>query len=311
MRFIDGLRHERESPTAAYHQFLLKAPKFPRDIHAFFEGQDDASFYTNFLHRFTSIPNAIHPYRCGNKRGVYETHGKVQQMRRQERAVFFVDKDLSDILNEDWESAQDIYVTDYYSIENYLISEDMLYRVWTELFHFKNVTLDFSEIHIEKFREELERFYRYVLPITAWIVYLRRKEKHPNVNNISFQRFFYFGNDLTLEKSEELKQLGEIRLLEQICGEETPAGWLEESHTIIGELSALTPKTYIKGKLELCFFVRFVEKLRRIVDDAISGGGRVGVITQLTEDNAIEILGPRLIIPHSLEEFLRRNLTTE
>jgi hypothetical protein len=261
MRFIDGLRHERESPTAAYHQFLLKAAKFPGDVHAFFEGQDDVSFYTNFLH------------------------------------------------NEEWEGAQDIFVTDYYSIENYLVSEEMLYRVWTELFHFKNITLDFSEIHLEKFREELGRFYQYVLPLIAWITYLRRKEKRPNVNNISFQRFFYFRNDLTLEKSEELRELGEIRLLEQICGEETPAEWLEESRTIMAELSALTPKTYIKGKLELCFFVRFVEKLRRIVDNSISGSGRVGVRTQLTEENAIEILGPRLTIAHSLEEFLLKNLT--
>lgn len=311
MRFIDGLRHERESPTAAYLQFLLKASKFPRDIHAFFEGQDDASFYTNFLHRFASNPKGIHPYRCGNKRGVYEAHSKVHQMHRQERVVFFVDKDLSDILNEDWESAQDIYVTDYYSIENYLVSEDMLYRVWTELFHFKNVTLDFSDIHLEKFREELERFYQYILPITAWIVYLRRKEKRPNVNNISFSRFFYFANDLTLEKSEELKLLGEVKLLEQLCGEVTPAGWLEESRIIMGELSTLVPKAYIKGKLELCFFVKFVEKMRRVVDDSISGSGGVGVRTQLTEENAIEVLGPRLIIPRSVEGFLIRNLSTD
>lgn len=52
MLFIDGLRHERESPTVAYHQFLLKDSKFPRGIHAFFEGHDDLSFYTNFLYKF-------------------------------------------------------------------------------------------------------------------------------------------------------------------------------------------------------------------------------------------------------------------
>lgn len=241
---------------------------------------------------------------------MYEAHSKVKNIWQQGRVLFFVDKDLSDILNEDWECASNIYVTDYYSIENYLVSEDTPFRVWTELFHFMNVTLDFSEIHLEKFREELERFYQFVLPITAWIVYLRRKGKRPNVNNISFPKFFYFGNDLTLEKSEELKQLGEVKLLELICGEETPAGWPEESHPIMDELSALTPKTYIKGKLELCFFVRFVEKLQRVVDNSITGSGRVGVRTHLTDDNAIEVLGPRLIIPQSLEEFLRENLKT-
>ncbi|HEY6284112.1 MAG TPA: DUF4435 domain-containing protein, partial [Ktedonobacteraceae bacterium] len=227
---------------------MLRAWKFPRDVHAFFEGQDDVSFSTNFLRGFASNPKSIHPYRCGNKRGVYEAHSKVKNIWQQGRVLFFVDKDLSDILNEDWECASNIYVTDYYSIENYLVSEDTLFRVWTELFHFMNVTLDFSEIHLEKFREELERFYQFVLPITAWIVYLRRKGKRPNVNNISFPKFFYFGNDLTLEKSEELKLLGEVKLLELICGEETPAGWPEESHPIMDELSALTPKTYIKGK---------------------------------------------------------------
>ncbi len=308
MLFVDGLRHERESATSAYHQFLLRDSKFPGNIHAFFEGQDDLSFYMNFLHKFTSDTNYIHVYKCGNKRGVYETYSKIMYLNRQGIPLFFVDKDLSDIMEEEWEEAPNIYITDYYSIENYLVTEDMLSRVWTELFHFINIILDFNEIHQKKFREELERFYQFVLPITAWIVYLRRRGKRPNVNNINFSTLFKFSDNLNLEKCEKLEQVGEVKLLEEICGEETPDSWQEDSQYVIRELAALMPKTYIRGKLEMCFFVKFIEKLRKAIDSTISGDGRVSIRTHLSDENAVEILGPRLFIPHSLESFLQKNL---
>lgn len=66
---------------------------------------------------------------------------------------------------------------------------------------------------------------------------------------------------------------------------------------------------YIRGKFEMWFFVKFTEKLTRMLQRAISDrGGKMGVKTQITEGNAIEVLGPRLQIPLSLEKFLHQNM---
>jgi len=307
MQYIEGFRRERESSASAYFQFVFAAPKYPNDIHAFFEGHDDLSFYVNFLRSFATNSKSIHVYKCGNKKGVYEAHEKVINGVRQGVVLFFVDKDLSDVLNEVWEQASDIYTTDYYSIENYLVSEDMLFRIWTELFRFRGVELDFEQVHREKFHTELGRFYQYTRPMMAWIIYLRRKGLRPNANNISFTKFFDWDTDLTLIKSKQWQD-GGLTYLERICGVQTPDTWGSETDAVLKELSILAPKTYIRGKLELCFFVRFVERLMRILDNHLPGTD-AGVMTKtlLSEENAIEVLGPRLSIPPSLERFLQDN----
>jgi hypothetical protein len=231
------------------------------------------------------------------------------QKEHQGITLFFVDKDLSDILNESWEKAPNIYVTDYYSIENYLVSAEILYRIWMELFRFRPDFMEFDSVYRTKFHEELERFYQFARPIMAWSIYLRRQGKRPNINNINFSRFFTIRDDLTLEKTEEIRTTSEIQLLERVCGETTPEEWLTDAKLIMEELQEFPPKTYLRGKLELGFFVRFVNALLGYLRSNLAqDGGSVSTKTPLTEENAIEILGPRSRIPLSLEKFLQENL---
>src|SRR2546421_3657130 len=253
MQYIEGMRQERESAATAYFEFVRDAPKHPNDIYAFLEGREDRSFYMNFLQRFATGPKGIHTYLCGGKRQVYGAREKVINGVRQGTVLFFVDKDLSDFLNEEeCEQATDIYTTDYYSTENYLVSEDMLFRIWTELFHFgKGIQLEFGKVHREKFHAELTHFYEYTRPIMAWIVFLRRRRLRPLVNNISFTKFFDWNTDFTLVQSKEWRDNG-LKHLEKVCDVQTPDSLALEADSVIQELSILAPKAYIRGKLELC-----------------------------------------------------------
>ena len=312
---VEDLRHERENPRAAFLLFLFNDAKVPKSIHAFVEGKNDASFYTNFvLNAILNSDNMYPMYICGDKEGVYKAHSLVMNNNPRGTTLFFVDKDLSDIFNENWLKASNIYVTDYYSVENYLVSDSMLLRIWTELLHFTPVTVDFSEFYREKFYMELERFYQFVLPITAWGIYLRQKGKRPNLKNLRFSDYFVFTEDLTLEKSEKAKRIGNIKFIEQACGVQIDADGQPEVDIIINNLSALSPKNYIYGKLELSFFVKFVGGLVSLMHKNITEleiGGRVSMKTQMNEQNAIEILGPRVKVPRSLEKFLQQNIIAD
>jgi hypothetical protein len=250
-------------------------------------------------------------YICGDKEGVYKVHNLIMSNARQGIVVFFVDKDLSDIFGENWIQAFNIFVTDYYSIENYLVNKDMFYRVWTELFHFTGQAVDLKEDVLNKFNEELNKFYEYMLPLVSWGIYLRQRGIHPNLKNINFSDFYFFSDEMKLEKSEKAKRLGDIRLLEAICNAQTPPNCMQEIDSITQELSLLPPKAYISGKLELSFFIAFIDVLvNRLSQELIStrNRGRVLLRTQINAHNAIEILGPRVIIPQSLKEFLQGNL---
>jgi len=258
---IDEFRNERESPASAYFQFLrnLKS-QANNDIHAFFEGRDDRSFYMNFVYRFSNNQD-VYTYLCQNKKGVYETYGKTLKSHYRAITLFFVDKDHSDILAEKWEQSSNIYVTDLYSIENYLVSAYMLERVWRELFRFSGI-MEFNSRHRAKFDEELKRFYQFTTPLMAWVICLKRQGKSPVINNISISRFFNITKELTLEWKNEVQQTSKsISLLETLCREKTPEEGFAIKSMVERELLVFHPKSYIRGKLELQFFVKFVNTL--------------------------------------------------
>jgi hypothetical protein len=260
----------------------------------------------NFLLRFVPDQRLLYTYKCGNKDGVYETYKKVSRIAKpQVITLFFVDKDFSDILNENYDQYENIFVTDYYSIENYLVDEYMLQRVWNELFHFTNIVLPFAAT-LDKFQRELQEFYKNFLPIIAWIIHLRRRGYHPNINNLSLIQICSFTDDLILE----MKDPSEITdIMERRCGVKTLPDFQMTISSISAELLSLEPKKYIRGKFELWFFVKFIEKLVHVLQESVKGsGGTLRVSTQIGEGNAVEILGPRANIPTSLDKFLRNNL---
>src|SRR5438093_13753779 len=124
---VEDLRNERENPRAAFHLFLLNDSKSPKGVHVFVEGHDDISFYINFIHNSVVDPNDVYPpYMCGDKEGVYKAYSLIMNSNPLGTTLFFVEKDSSDILNEEWTQAPNIYVTDFYSIESYLVSSNML-----------------------------------------------------------------------------------------------------------------------------------------------------------------------------------------
>ncbi len=302
MSFLEDLREARRSPSAAYQQFALKYPKTSEDIHAFLEGRDDPSFYLSFLLRVVSDINKIHVYRCNSKSGVYDAYSKVMRLvKRSSFVLFFVDKDHSDLIGEVHEAAPNIYVTDFYSIENYIVSEEMLHRVWEDFFNSINLSLDYDSV-ASKFRGEIERFYKLILPLSAWIVFNRRKGLRPNINNIKLGQLYVFNKELTLETVSIADILAH---LEHVCGIECPSDLSTELPNMINELENIDPKRYVRGKHELWFFIKFIENL--IVTLRNEGDSAIKIRTQIGEANAVEILGPRVQMPKSLHNFFIQN----
>lgn len=311
MSFLDELRNARESAASAFALFLIDYPKYPDYVYAFFEGQDDPSFYNGFILQFLPDPSLLRIYKCGRKAEVYETHRRVMlRATADSKILFFVDKDLSDILDENHPVAGNIYVTDYYSIENFLVSEDMFRRVWFETFNFpvQHGTVDFEKFRAI-FRRELERFYSLLLPIMAWTVYLERNGYSPLLSNIELSRIFYLNDDLVLNRTDRAIEEGEITILAQMCRTTSVIVRPDDIDSVMKELSTKDPKIYVRGKFELWFFIKFVSKLGQLLRASMPQvSGSITIRTEITESNAIVFLGPRLRIPSSLDEFLRRNL---
>lgn len=305
MSFLNMLREARFSPSAAFQQFALQYPKTKNEIHAFVEGRDDPSFYLSFILRVVPDINKIHLYRCKNKRGVYDAYSKAMPLvKKPSFVLFFVDKDHSDLIGENYETAPNIYVTDLYSIENYVVSEAMFRRIWEDFFNTSNFMLDYDTV-ASKFKKELNRFYEYALPLSAWIVFNRRKGLKPNVNNVKLNEIYTFNQDLTIQFSS-IKDL--FAHLDRVCGINCAEDLTTVLPLIISELAKMDPKKHIRGKYELWFFIKFIEKMIVVLKDTCTQDNEsFKVRTQIGEANAVEILGPRVQMPESLKDFFQSN----
>ncbi|MGO9120727.1 MAG: DUF4435 domain-containing protein [Desulfomonilaceae bacterium] len=223
-------------------------------IHAFFESDEDRSFYNNFIYQRIE-KDLVFNYSCDGKDQVYSVYDRIMKRSLGNNiALFFVDKDLEEFLGEEHVKAANIFVTDYYSIENYLVDDYMLDRILTELFHPKNVKLKNSEIKL-KFQAALEQFYDLMRPLMAWVIYLRRNSIKVYLNdaNTQFHKILKLDHDLTIST-----RTGDgIELLASICKVITPPKFASKKDAIVRELNGINPKKWIRGKYELWFFVTF------------------------------------------------------
>ncbi len=197
-----------------------------------------------------------------------------------------------------------MYVTDYYSIENHLVSSDLLICVWRHLLkQGEDGTLALKM----EFEESLKMFYKLVLPIMAWILFHRRAGAPLNLSNIRLRRLIRMDTDFQVRytKKKLFHELGKT------CGVATGT-WPKGRKALEKELNALEPKTFVRGKFELWFFVQFIQRVIEGHQKASKevGSKKLKVHLNLTSENAIQILCARAKMSSAFHNFLLDNLVS-
>jgi hypothetical protein len=303
MTFLDILRAKRTSGATAYLQFLLDNSKHENHVFAFFEGHDDPSFYYRSIVDYVKNPQIVHIYKCGNKKEVYATHSKIRRHDDVKNfTLFFVDKDLSDILGEQFPVDTNIYVTEYYSIESYIVTPEVVLSIIAETFHFhyQSDGIDY-DIFRQKFEQELIRFHSLITPLMAWIIDVRTKGYHPNLDNIDLSRIFTFNDNLEVELINDI----DYASIEATCKLPPNCTSIVEVNEISQKLLSSNPKTYVRGKYELWFIVKFLDKLISILGKF----EKLKVKLRISEGTAIAYLSSKAHHPPSLTLFLSTNLS--
>jgi len=302
MSFVEALREARIGRTTVLHEFYTNYNPNESRAHAFFEGHPDKAFYRPFIENHTRGRYRLYTYRCEGKSRVYDTFREISARHPECRGVlFFVDKDVDDILGVPWPTDPRIFVTDVYSIENYLADRSVLARLINDLLRFKNVSYPTDPL-LEHFDRQLQRFYRRITPVMAWVVYSRRMAKRPNLGNVQMGHLLSFSSDCTVRFGPR----GRLGYLDASAGISTPTGAGIHMRRVAKELSRIPPKRIVRGKFEIWFFVEFFKQLvAHLQSNAAEIGGTVRLQTPLEHSNAIEILTTRLQVPHSLDLFLR------
>jgi len=307
--FLQLLTDASTVPVVALHNFLLNVKSNEKTIHSFFEGKTDESFYGTIIRRIKDENYKLKTYICGNKDSVYYQHEKLNSRKlKNQMLLFFVDKDIEDIIPYERPLSDNIYVTDYYSIENYIVNDQILEQVWAEIFK-QTSGHELSSALCDKFNRALSDYHRFMIIVMSWILYHRRNLQNDhdatlNLDCVKLKRMYEINEHLEFKA-----RLGHIDDVINMLDLQTKNKtyffiWNGYKQILCKELVQYDRKCIVRGHFEMEFFVYFISSLRKVVEKTTAKQLKVSV--EINDANAVDVLGPRVMLPPSLELFLQK-----
>ena len=302
MGLVDELRKLKKSNQVTYMNFLKGLNKSKPSVHVFYEGKTDNGFYGSLIRR--EIPNevTVKTYVCGNKNEVYKTREKLLvRTYPNDSLIFLVDKDLDDLIPIQRVDSQDIFVTEYYSIENYLVNDNVFSQTCSELYKLDAGTEQLELITAE-FKKACKTYSEAVLVVMAWVLCCRRLQLKPKLNNIKMSDLFSINESLEVlnikSNSEMISYLHDKAKVDATIFEQ----YISD---VVDELKAVEPLNFIRGKYHLWFFVEFLSMAKLTLEKA--NQTNIKMHFNLNHSTALDFLGPRLRNPKKLSEFCQNN----
>lgn len=308
MSFLDDLKKARTSPTSVLHEFWTNYDPNQFRLYVFVEGNEDLVFYKALLAKQIESKRRLFAYRCDGKQRVYETFRNITARLPACRDIlFFVDKDVDDIIGKPWPTDPRIFVTDVYSVENYVVTRDALARFIEDFVEFRKVTFD-PRVILDQFESELNRFHRLVTPIMAYIIYAKRQGMPANFGDVNLRELYAF----SVECCVRIKPGERLAYLNRAMGISISRNVFIRVREVARELRRLPPKRFVRGKFELWFLVEFIKHLCSHLE-TVAGeiGGIARMRNSMEHHNAIAILVSRIETPPALTSFLCLHLSSD
>jgi hypothetical protein len=300
MNFLDTLKMCKQSEIVTFHDVLLNISATEKIVHIFFEGKTDESFYRSYLSKYFL---KFTTYVAGNKKNVYELCEKFYRRKNNfNYFIFFVDKDIDDLIPIEFPIYDCLNITEYYSIENYLVCEKIYSSVLSELYKIGTGNQLYRRL-LDKFKTDFDRFLPNFLPIMAWILFHKRHGNKPNLNNINNNSFITVDSDLNINIKTIDEMINDFDKKTNVVTDMVL--WNNEKEKILSELKSIELKKVIRGKYEIHLFVKYCNVVRNVIEKVQEQ--KVLCSFELNTDNAIDILSPRLEIPEKIKEFIQKN----
>ncbi|WP_017306616.1 DUF4435 domain-containing protein [Spirulina subsalsa] len=303
--FLDALKAAPQTPQAKLNIFLLSFQPQGQAISIFLEGRDDPSLIRVNVQRFAEQKAlSVETIILGNKKEVLKAYDYLgKRFPNNPRIMFFVDKDHDDLLGENRgiQTQESLFVTPYYSIENYLVSESAIAAILTDFWGLDSSS-EAITIACQKFHQFQADYRQAFLPWMAWLLAIRRLGENPNNNNINASVF-------TVDINYQIMfnwQPDILTHLGRVCNVNIRPDSMTIDHTT-RELEALPTKVWLRGKQELWCLVKF---LNRLEEEVKTGEVKLKIRSPINLNNIVELLAPRLPCPSDLDDYLVNRLSS-
>lgn len=295
--YLESLKRARDVSAVLKIEIASVASNLPEDYRLFaYEGPADKIVYYYWI-RNINAELKYEPFVCESKLKVLRLFDVIDRDRTglKERVYFFIDRDFDGLQGR--EISARIFLTDRYSIENYLVCAEVLEDLLRIEFHCSGckdlrdkICVLFATVYSEFLSITREINFRIFL---ARQLAIQQTDDLPSgVNKIA-----KISLDAVTSSSESLEDL--VKLVRE------PSE--SESQTLREEFEKLSPELAYRGKFALLFFVKWLEILRqdRQADSPSLFEGVAPPKHSIKGSFSLETLAPKAPPPASLASFLQ------
>lgn len=123
MTILDEMTESLNTDSPVFIDFLYRYDPKKKQIFAFYEGDEDSSYYQKMIKSALPKDFELEELVAGCKNNVLKLWREFDwSTYDRHQILFFVDRDLSFWLGEPQSFGENVFVTDEYSVENYVVS---------------------------------------------------------------------------------------------------------------------------------------------------------------------------------------------
>ena len=177
MSLLHELEDSLKSDAPCYMDFLYRYDPKKKQVFAFYEGDEDSSYYHHLIKKRVGNNCELEEIVAGCKNNVLKLQREFDwHAYDKKQIVFFVDRDLSYWLDESSEYGENVYVTDEYSVENYIVNP-IGFNAWLVHFEgFARANKHEIDYMITEFESTISKFKRIMIPIMAQAIVAKRHD---------------------------------------------------------------------------------------------------------------------------------------
>lgn len=328
-------------PRAGYFKLKQKYSEKKNEVYIFVEDEDDYVFYSISIRQVYQKFKII-PFFQKGKKNVLKAYKEIDWSNfNKSKVLFFVDKDFDDLIKKTVAQHDNLFITKFYSIENYLVNTEVFEIILERIF--KGVDSGVISVFMEKISNAHKRFGNAISPIISLILIYRKADEHMDLNKINLSDYFYFDNfkfkrkrvlsesecnrikqDQNTTPAERIKitHINTLNSIIEKCVEKPELYNFFKLIEIRRELSAIKEKKkYIRGKYELWLLFEIIKeigyeskkinnKIRAFNDKVENERDKKQIIKkriELNSNNIFDILPGKIDTPTDILEFLSTN----
>jgi hypothetical protein len=299
MTYEEKLREYRDARNAIWLGFLQAHAKDAGIIFLFFEDRASQALYVPAAKRhFGEI--GIRPFPCRNKKDVLRLHEQISESGvKKRRTLFFVDRDHDDFLGAIQTNTDEIFYTSFYSIENYLVTSDMFECVLIQKICVDENVCDVAEL-VAKFERKHFEFLEKMRPFMIWVIFHRKARAALNLGNVKMSDLFDIDDEFRVRK-----RVGAFDAFRKQAGVSEAKVSVREILKLFKSLGDMSSKTLVRGKYEMWFFLRCLDRVRNILRLRASKGERgLFIPLQIDQNSIFSLVGASWNLEPELGRFL-------